>query len=91
MVGVLIALHSFFNSTMFSFTGAIEVSSGAFGDDTESAVLYNVDCYGNETEILNCSVNIHGTCPDHNAAVICQSKCKSCLFYICYAISHKKI
>ena len=58
---------------MYVAIGAIAVSSGVFGDDLESAVLYNVGCDGNETGVLGCLVSDSGTCPDHNAAVICQS------------------
>ena len=52
--------------------GAIAVSSGVFGDDIESTVLKNVDCYGNESEIQNCLLYDYETYPDHNAAVVCQ-------------------
>ena len=58
--------------SIFVLSGAIAVSSGVFGDDIDSAVLYSVECVGNETGILNCSVSDSGTCSDHNAAVICQ-------------------
>ncbi|CAI8054869.1 Fibrillin-1, partial [Geodia barretti] len=56
----------------FSRYGAIAVSSGAFGDDVGSAVLYSAGCSGIETEILSCSVSYSGTCSQHSAAVICQ-------------------
>ena len=57
-----------------SFPGAISVTSGVFGDDIASTVLNSVTCYGNETELLNCSHSTSGTCSEqHNAAVICQS------------------
>ena len=46
--------------------------SGAFGDDVESTVLFSVDCAGNETGILKCSVSHSGTCSEHSAAIICQ-------------------
>ena len=50
------------------------MSSGVFGDNTESTVVNSVTCSGNETEILNCSHSNSdtGTCSEHNAAVICQ-------------------
>ena len=48
------------------------MSSGAFGDDLQSTVLYEVNCAGNETEILSCSPSFSGTCTEHSAAVICQ-------------------
>ena len=50
------------------------MSSGVFGDDTASAVLYSVDCLGNETDILNCSLSHSGACSEHSAAVICQGR-----------------
>ena len=53
------------------FLGAIALSSGMFGDDIESAVLYSIDCSGNETGVLNCSFSQTGTC-GHSAAVVCQ-------------------
>ena len=56
----------------FAIPGAIPVSSGAFGDDTDSAVLYGVQCSGNETEILNCSFSNSGVCSGHSGSVICQ-------------------
>ena len=58
-------------SFMLLFAGAIALSSGLFGDDIESAVLYSVDCSGNESEVLNCSFSLTGTC-GHSAAVVCQ-------------------
>ena len=48
------------------------MSSGAFGDEIESAILYDINCFGNETGVLNCSLSHSGTCPEHSAAVICQ-------------------
>ena len=54
--------------------GAIAVSSGAFGDDLESTIVYDVSCAGNETEVLNCSLNYFGTCTEHSASLICQGK-----------------
>ena len=48
------------------------MSSGAFGDDVGSAVLYSAGCSGIETEILSCSVSYSGTCSQHSVAVICQ-------------------
>ena len=53
--------------------GAMAESSGAFGDDIGSAVLYSVECSGNETEILSCSLSYSGTCSQHSGGVICQS------------------
>ena len=48
------------------------MSSGAFGDETESTVLHEVDCFGNETDIFNCSVSTFGLPSEHSASVICQ-------------------
>ena len=48
------------------------MSSGLFGDDVESAVLYSIHCAGNETGVMNCSFSHSGTCPQHSAAVVCQ-------------------
>ena len=50
------------------------MSSGAFGDDLQSTVLYDVNCAGNETGILSCSVSFSGTCTEHSAATICHGK-----------------
>ena len=52
------------------------MSSGAFEDDTMSTVIRSVNCYGNETKMLNCSYSISGlgTCSEHSAAVICQGE-----------------
>ena len=68
-------------SVMLATIGAIAVSSGAFGDDVGSAVLYSAGCSGIETGILSCSLSYSGTCSQHSAAVICQGKCK-CIFAI---------
>ena len=71
------------------------MSSGVFGDDTESTVVNTVTCLGNETEVLKCSHSNSdtGICSEHNAAVICQGVLtlqkfgvcdrKFC-FFICY-------
>ena len=48
------------------------MSSGVFGDETESAVLHEVDCFGNETDILSCSMSTLGLQSEHSASVICQ-------------------
>ena len=48
------------------------MSSGAFGDETESTVLHEVDCFGNETEILRCFMSSLGLQSEHSASVICQ-------------------
>ena len=56
------------------FIGAIGLSSGLFGDDTESAVLHGVDCSGDEMELLSCSLSYTGSCFGHSAAVICQGE-----------------
>ena len=68
----IILLFSNLPCILTTSPGAIPVSSGAFGDDIESAVLYDIDCLGNETGVLNCSLSHSGTCPEHSAAVICQ-------------------
>ena len=49
------------------------MSSGVFGDDIDSAVIYGVDCSGNETSILRCSLSTLGLHSEHSASVICQS------------------
>ena len=56
------------------FSGALPISSGAFGDDTESTIVQSVNCYGNETDVLNCSYSTSGPgmCLEHSASVICQ-------------------
>ena len=56
------------------FSGAQPVSNGAFGDDTVSTVIKSVNCYGNESGVLNCSYSTDApeTCSEHSAAVICQ-------------------
>ena len=49
------------------------MSSGLFGDDIESAVLYSIGCSGNETGLINCTLSDSGTCHnEHSAAVVCQ-------------------
>ena len=54
----------------------MSISSGAFGDDTASTVVRNVNCYGNETGVLSCtySTDDPGICSEHSAAVICQGQ-----------------
>ena len=54
--------------------GAFPVTTGIFGDDTGSSVLFSVQCTGNETEIMDCAHSMNGseTCSHHSAAVICQ-------------------
>ena len=58
----------------FNFSGALPISSGAFGDDTLSTILRSVNCHGNESGVLSCSYSTAnpGTCSEHSAAVICQ-------------------
>ena len=50
------------------------MDTGVFGDDTESSVLFSVQCAGNETEIMDCAHSTNGSniCSHHSAAVICQ-------------------
>ena len=48
------------------------MSSGVFGDEIESTVLYEVDCFGNETNIFNCSLSTFGLQSEHSASVLCQ-------------------
>ena len=48
------------------------MATGAFGDDTGSSVLFSVQCTGNETEVMDCSPSMSGTCSHHSAAVVCQ-------------------
>ena len=50
------------------------MTTGVFGDDTESSVLFSVQCTGNETEIMDCAHSTNGSkiCSHHSAAVICQ-------------------
>ena len=55
-----------------SVSGAIAISSGVFGDDLDSTVLYSVECTGNEAGVLSCPSSYSGTCTEHNAAVVCQ-------------------
>ena len=53
------------------------MSTGAFGDDTASALVRSVTCGGNELELLNCTYNTTidpKTCTEHSAAVICQGE-----------------
>ena len=48
------------------------MSSGVFGDDIDSSVLYEVDCLGDETEVLSCSYSSLGDHSEHSASVLCQ-------------------
>ena len=48
------------------------MSSGVFGDDIESTVLFSVNCSGSESELSECEVSESGVCPEHSDAVICQ-------------------
>ena len=48
------------------------MTTGVFGDDTGSSVLFSVECSGDETEIMECSLSVAGTCLDHSSAVVCQ-------------------
>ena len=49
------------------------MTTGIFGDDIGSTVLYGVDCLGNEAGVENCSLSYTGTCSlDHSVGVICQ-------------------
>ena len=57
------------------------MATGIFGDDTESSVLFSVQCTGNETEIMDCAHSTNGSniCSHHSAAVICQGlNCLTC-------------
>ena len=57
-------------------SGALPISSGAFGDDTMSTIVRSVSCNGSEVGLLDCSYSTvdPGTCSGHSAAVICQGK-----------------
>ena len=70
----MIQRREFSTLVLFIFSGAQPVSNGAFGDDTVSTVIKSVNCYGNESGVLNCSYSTDapGTCSEHSAAVICQ-------------------
>ena len=50
------------------------MDTGVFGDDTGSSVVSSIECSGNETEIMDCTLSINGSgpCSHHSAAVICQ-------------------
>ena len=59
------------------YSGAFAVSTGEFGDDIVSTLVYSVICVGNESGLLNCTyyeTTDPGICTEHNAAVICQSE-----------------
>ena len=59
------------------YSGAFAVSTGEFGDETASTLVYGVICVGNESGLLNCTyynTTDPGTCTEHSAAVICQSE-----------------
>ena len=60
--------------SLLVFSGAQPVFNGAFGDDTVSTIIQSVNCYGNESGVLNCSYSTDApeTCSEHSAAVICQ-------------------
>ena len=76
------------NSIISTFLkGAFAVATGVFGDDTESSVLFSVQCTGNETEIMDCAHSTNGSksCSHHSAAVICQGlNYLTCYIYIQY-------
>ena len=74
------------------------MSSGAFGDDTKSTLIRSVNCYGNETDMLNCSYSTSGLgmCSEHSAAVICQGQKSrvACAYmttcmYVCVHVCNK--
>ena len=49
------------------------MSSGLFGDDVESSILFSVECSGDEGGVLGCFTSQSGTCTHgHSSAVICQ-------------------
>ena len=65
------------------------MSTGAFGDDTASALVRSMTCAGNELELLNCTYNTTTDpkmCTEHSAAVICQGELciQVCQCYQCY-------
>ena len=49
------------------------MTNGVFEGEVHSAVLYTVDCSGNETYVMNCSLSFSGNCSDDTVGVICQS------------------
>ena len=63
------------------FTGAIPITGGQFSNSAVSVVIGNVECTGDENELLNCSyiTDIHeavsGCDPSETAAVSCQGLC----------------
>ena len=71
-----------FSFVFLSLSGAIAVSSGVFGDDIESSVLYEVDCSGYETDIFGCYSSISGLHSEHSASVICQG------MHLCFIALH---
>ena len=60
------------------FTGAIAITGGQFHDPLQSVVIGNVECTGDENELLNCSYvtdsheTVSGCDPSETAAVTCQ-------------------
>ena len=61
------------------------MTNGVFEGEVHSEVLYTVECYGNETYVMNCSLSFSGNCSDDTVGVICQgmqSKQQLLLFHI---------
>ena len=59
---------------MYFTSGAIAKSNAYFGQGSESILLDNVQCTGNETSIFSCSHNSIGShdCDHHeDAGVVC--------------------
>ena len=64
-------------SGTFPFTGAIAIVHGLFHEETRLHLVNDVQCLGNETELLNCAHddNIGSNCGQRNdAGVVCQGK-----------------
>ena len=65
-------------SYLFYFVDAIGYSNAYFGEGTGTIELDNVDCWGGESTLLDCSHSTIGTSDcshSEDAGVKCQSMC----------------
>ena len=74
----------YYHSSIISFVicaGAIPIDGGLFSDPSVPVLIGNVDCNGNESNLLDCSYitendEVVSQCdPREKAAVACQGKC----------------
>ena len=70
-----------YNNHRHHYTGAVG-GRETFGDGLDNAILRNIGCVGNESQLLNCSHSSSGSAVEcgsiEDAHVVCQGVCSVC-------------